>query len=156
MIKVIKDHPQIASIEWRQLVTECPNCEADGNGDYYFWYKDIDTIVLDNQQFRKPASFIIISRCQNCGEKSWNHFDLEGTSSLCSAAFEDEPEAFNAIKNELDRRTKRMNKEWEDSLCKKCSKVEDVSNNYLYYRISCSAGITGHCTSECEHFIPKE
>ena len=157
MIKVIRDHPQLASIAWRQLVTECPHCEADSLDDYYFWYKDIDTIVLDNQQYSKPASFVIISNCPTCGEKSWNHFDLDNVSTLCDYAFEKEPEAFNAITNEFERRKKRMEQEWEDSLCKKCSKLQETSNRYLYYRVECcDGGISGHCTTDCDKFKPKE
>jgi hypothetical protein len=121
------------------------------------WYKEIDTIVLNNNKYYKPASFIMISYCPECGEKSWNHFDLRNVVSLCDIAFEEHEEAFNAIKNELKRRQKKMESDWAESLCKSCSRFEKKSSNYLYYRVECcEGGFSGHCRSECDKYKMKE
>jgi len=158
MIKVMRDHPQLQSIADRPLVSMCPHCDEDNHKDIYFWYKEIDTIVLNNQYRHKMDSFVMISVCPKCGEKSWNHFALNNMVVLCKHVFDDEPEAYNALKNELNRREKIMEKDWDESLCKNCSSVDSISTDYLYYRVNCSgnnSSKSGHCTSECDRFKAK-
>jgi len=146
-IKIVNDYPQLDAIAWRQYVTECPHCEKGNTNDIEMWYREIDTVVLNPQRCQKPAYFIIISVCPECGEKSWNHFQLE-------YFWGDVPEyVIKAIEGELNRRKKQYKDDWENSLCIKCSELNKVEVTNLYYRVECLDNRrAGSCESECENF----
>lgn len=163
----------------RRGVWDCPHCGWGNSDNYDEWLETpwLKEIHLQTRLF-KLAHLVIVSRCPKCRLFSWIHYPIDDVLKkrrYFETGLDDTLDPhydYDLIKKEQDRLWAEAQEEWDNSLCKTCSRAE--REPFSGYRgkyspsVECEVTVTeedgttwtihpgGGRKTECKHYVKEK